>query len=319
MFSSSLHYTLVGLQRKALPKSCADFVSLYPSAMNESNSTYFKINSNEQYHADVDIYSSTMLKHAIESPATFIQSLLKQYTSTKATDLGTLMHTLILEPSTVNDVVAVFPDELTRSKECKEFKDANPGRYCITLREFIAAQKLADKVLSQSFRGRPFHEFVSEGQVEHSIYYTDPVTGLKCRTRPDLKHPEFTFDLKTTRFYELGKFDRQAIDLHYDLSAYMYTLARFLLEKSMAQQEEVIKPKPFVLVAICTEAPHSVFFRPTSTNFIENGKKKYENAVAIIKACSQVQSWPAMGGEEEIDIAPWQTFSSNIASNFSVS
>ncbi|KGG83637.1 hypothetical protein P606_13325 [Comamonas thiooxydans] len=227
------------------------------------------------------------------------------------------MHALVLEPHTVNEIVAIYPSELNRSKECTIFKLANPGRICISLREFIQAQNLAEKILNQVFRGKSFRRYIAEGVVEKSIYYTDPITGLKCRTRPDLLHEDFTFDLKTTRYWSMDSFDRQAIDLHYDLSAYMYTLSRYLLEKSTSSEPESVSAKPFVLVAVCTEAPHSVFFRPTTYSFLENGKKKYESSVAIIKACSQVQTWPAMGGEKEIDLAPWQMFSPNINSALS--
>ncbi|MEQ6436297.1 PD-(D/E)XK nuclease-like domain-containing protein [Comamonas sp. w2-DMI] len=287
--------------------------------MNSKIQCITKINSNREYHADVDIYSSTMLKKAIDSPATFIQGLLERYITKRSTDFGSLMHALVLEPETVNDLVAIYPDEFTRAKESTLFKEVNKGRFCLTLREFVQAQNLADKVLNQKFRGRPFHQFVAEGVAEESYYFTDPTTGLSCRTRLDLRHPETTFDLKTTRYSEPDSFAKQAVDLHYDLSAYMYALSRLLYE--IAHPEEYSSPtlKPFVLVSICTEAPHSVFFRPVSSTFMENGKKKYENALAIIKACSQVQAWPAMGGEIELDIAPWQSFTPNSSANLCAS
>ena len=283
--------------------------------MTNKSDCYTLQNSNSAYHNDVDIYSSSMLKNAIESPATFIQCLLERYKGSKATNFGSIMHALVLEPHTVNELVAIYPVDLNRTKECAIFKLANPNRFCISLRDFIQAQNLAEKILNQVFRGKTFRQYIAEGTVERSIYYTDPITGLKCRTRPDLLHPEFTFDLKTTRYWSQDSFDRQAIDLHYDLSAYMYTLSRFLLEKSASASPEAVTVKPFVIVSVCTEAPHSVFFRPTSYSFLQNGQKKYESSVAIIKACSQVQTWPAMGGEKEIDLAPWQMFSSNINSS----
>lgn len=287
--------------------------------MNAKFQCIVKSNTNREYHADVDIYSSTMLKKAIESPATFIQALLERYRTTRATDYGTLLHALVLEPETVNELVAIYPDEFTRARESTAFKEANKGRFCLTLRDFVQAQNLAHKVLQQKYKGRSFHHFVAEGVSEESYYFTDPTTGLKCRTRLDLRHPEVTFDLKSTRYWDPDSFARQANDLHYDLSAYMYTFSRLLHE--ISHPEDFPKPavKPFVLVSICTEAPHSVFFRPASPNFLENGKKKYENALAIIKACSQVQAWPAMGGEIEIDIAPWQSFTPNSPANLCAS
>lgn len=279
---------------------------MYSEIMSTSTPVRSCQNSNREYHADVDVYSSTMLKNALVSPAHFIQGLLERFKGSRSTDLGTLIHTLVLEPHTVNEIIAIYPDDFTRAKDSMAFKDANKDRYCLTLREFVAAQNMADKVLNSTFRGRPFHKFVEEGEVEQSIYYTDPVTGLSCRTRLDLKHEDFTFDVKSTRYTETSLFRNQANALHYDLSAYMYTLARYLLD----QQNDVAsaKVKPFVLVPVCSEAPHTVHFMPCSVNFMENGKAKYERALAIIKGCTDVQSWPTLGGEIEMDITHWQKY-----------
>ena len=162
----------------------------------KTSDCYTLKNSNSAYHNDVDIYSSSMLKNAIESPATFIQCLLERYKGSKATNFGSLMHALVLEPKTVNELVAIYPSELNRSKECTIFKLANQGRFCISLREFIQAQNLAEKILNQTFRGKTFRQYIDEGVVEQSIYYTDPITGLKCRTRPDLNHGGFKSEVQ---------------------------------------------------------------------------------------------------------------------------
>ncbi|QXW20179.1 PD-(D/E)XK nuclease-like domain-containing protein (plasmid) [Comamonas aquatica] len=274
-------------------------------------------NSNREYHSDVDVYSSTMLKNALVSPAHFIQGLLHRFKGSRSTDFGTLLHALILEPHTVDEIIAIYPDDFTRLKDCTAFKEKNKERYCLTLREFVEAQNLADKTLNSKFRGRHFYKFVEEGIVEESIYYSDPVTGLACRTRLDLKHPEFTFDVKSTRYSDTSLFSRQACDLHYDLSAYMYTLSRFLHEQKT--EVDARKPKPFVLIPVCSEAPHSVYFMPCSVDFLQNGKSKYEHALAIIKACTDVQSWPTLGGEKEIDIAPWQKYTPTDSALFALS
>jgi hypothetical protein len=57
----------------------------------------------------------------------------------------------------------------------------------------------------------------------------------------DLLHPEFTFDLKSTRHGLPSAFQRDAVNLHYCLQSYMYSLARCLYEG-------VEEPKPFVFV-----------------------------------------------------------------------
>jgi hypothetical protein len=60
------------------------------------------------------------------------------------------------------------------------------------------ARSLAQQVLDKPFKGRPFGCYVEEGVPEVTFFYSDPVTGVPCRARLDLWHPDLLFDLKTT-------------------------------------------------------------------------------------------------------------------------
>lgn len=206
------------------------------------------------YHADLDIPSSSMLKTILVSPAHLLAVLTRRRHS-KAMDWGTALHALVLEPATAMDVIAICPDPLTTA--CgKSFAAANEERVVMSMAAWLELQVAAQIVLDAEFRGRPFYRFVEEGKVEHSIYYTDPTTGIRCRTRPDLFHPEFTFDLKSTRYNTASKFQRDAVELHYDLQAFMYSYARVQLEGESTSR------KPFVFVPVESQNPHTVYFRP---------------------------------------------------------
>lgn len=269
------------------------------------------INSNAAYHADKDILSSTMLKSALVSPLSFIHSLTTHIAPTPAMMYGSLMHTLITEPETVNDTVAVSPIPLGRDAVSRQFREANPGRFCMWIGDFQKAQFLAQMTLDSKFRGRPFFKFIEESVCERSTYYTDPTTGMKCRTRPDIEHPDFTFDLKTTRFYGPREFQLDSVRLHYDLSAYMYTFARVLAESEEAGV--AVEQKPFVLVPIFNTEPFGVFFRPCSNEFILNGQKKYNAAMQTIAACRNTDFWPTTSGEVELGLEHWQQYDSKAA------
>lgn len=268
-------------------------------------------NSNSEYHSDLDILSSSMLKRALVSPLSFIHSITAPSPRSRAMDFGTLMHTLILEPATVDEVVAIYPEPLTRLKGCTQFKHDNRGRLVMSMAEFATLKNLADRTLDTSFRGRPFYKFVEEGVAEESIYYTDPDTGMRCRIRPDLRHPDFTFDLKTTRHYGPREFQTGALSLDYDLSAYMYSLGRVLYESQEAQ--EMQEAKPFVMVCVFNSAPYGTFFRPCSSAFLENGRSKYEEAMKTILACRATDYWPTTSGEIELGLEHWQQFDANAA------
>lgn len=252
------------------------------------------------YHADKETLSSTMVKHALVSPAHFQSARYSPPVSSPDRDFGTLVHTCTLEPKTLNETFAVFPGELS-STEGRAFKKANPGRIVISLATLAEGQHLADRVLAAEYKGRAFHKFIEEGLVEPSIYFDDPTTSLPCRIRPDLFHPEITFDLKTTRHSTASAFQRQALELHYDLSAFMYSFGRAVYEAND-------RPKPFVIVSAETAEPHTVMIRPASHDFLVNGRSKYVHALSMIRGCGLTQYWPGLDGEEELDLHPYQVF-----------
>lgn len=221
------------------------------------------------------------------------------------------MHALVMEPLTINELVAISPTPLDRSAASREFKKQNPGRYCMWMGDYVKAQQLALRTLDERFRGRPFYQFVEQSKCEQSIYYTDPVTGLRCRTRPDMLHDEFIFDIKTTRHCGPREFAFDAERLHYDLSAYMYLLSDLLLRGQDCGSLLELQQKPskrFVVVSITNTEPHGIFFRPASDNFITNGQKKYNSAMKTIAACMKADYWPSTSGELELDIEHWQQF-----------
>jgi len=115
-----------------------------------------------------------------------------------------------------------------RDAKFKAFSEAHPLQAIIDDVSLQAARRMADKILERRFRGRLFGDYLAEGEKEVTIYYTDPATGVRCRVRIDLLHPEFVFDLKTALSVVQSEWLRQALRLDYDLQSCMYSLAECL-------------------------------------------------------------------------------------------
>lgn len=256
-----------------------------------------------EYHGHKDVLSTSMLKDLLVSPAHFMSTLMAKRSS-KQMDIGTVMHMLVLEPHTAASVVAIYPGPMNTA-DGRAFSKLNPNRISMSMQEYLQLKLGASLILESVFRGRPFYRYIEEGIVEPSIFYVDPITGIPCRVRPDLYHPDFNFDLKTTRHLTLGSFQADAVARHYDLQAYKYSLARCIFEGTS-------KPKPFIFVPVESCAPFSTTFRPASLSFLDNGRAKYETALGIYKACMSTDYWPAPNGETEMDLLPWQQFKSNV-------
>jgi hypothetical protein len=253
------------------------------------------------YHADRDALSCSMLKPLLISPAHFQASLVTASNSSSAKDFGSLVHLLLLEPELISTEVAVYPGVGSgRDRDYKAFLANNSHRLAIDEPTLALARRLVQKVASTLFRGRPLVRFIEESMTECSVYFTEPVTGVRLRVRFDAYHPEFSFDLKTTRHATPAAFSRDAIDLGYDLQAYLYSLARSAYEGT--------KAPPFVFITAETAAPNSVCVHTAGSTFLENGAAKLQECLATFKACTTVVHWPDLSCQTTLEINHWQQF-----------
>lgn len=253
----------------------------------------------EEYHGCIDVQSCSLLKAMLTSPAHYKARLFEPPVGTKAKDFGTLIHTLVLEPQSFASRYAVYPGVRDgRDAAYKAFAAAHNGLTVIDDLSLQGARQMAEAILERHFRGRPFADYLAEGQKEVTVFYTDPTTGVECRVRIDLLHPEFLFDLKTALSVARGDWLRQAMGLHYDLQCYMYSLAECLFEGRESAP-------PFVFVAAESTPPHSVSVFTAGESFVTSGGQKYRQALTAYAACSQVDLWPDLGQEDTLELEPW--------------
>lgn len=255
-----------------------------------------------KYHSDIDVQSCSLLKPMLVSPAHYkAQFLAPRKKMTDAMRFGILLHLLVLEPFRFGIEYAVFPGriESRRDDEYKAFALANPGKEIIDEPALYEARVLVQKILNCAFRGRKFGDYLAEGIPEASIYFTDPSTGIRCRSRIDLLHPEYTFDLKSTIYAQVREWMRHALDLDYDMQAYMYSLAACL-------QSGSTEPKPFVFIAAESSMPHSVSAYTAGNSFLLEGGRKYKEALSGYVSCNAIGHWPGLDSEETLELEYWQ-------------
>ena len=256
-----------------------------------------------QYHADEEALSCSMLKPLLVSPAHFQANRLKRNKATKAMDFGSLVHGLVLEPHLLGADFAVYPGMADgRATDYKEILAKNTSRLVVDEPTFAHGRLLAEKILNRKVLGRPFGDFVNEGIPEASIYAVEPTTGLLLRTRQDLYHPECSFDLKSTRHGTVNAFVRDAVDLHYDFQAFMYTFVRALYEGNG-------KMAPFAFIAAETDEPHSIHHISAGASFMNNGAAKFQEVLSVYSACMKADYWPDSSADGEAEIEHWQSFS----------
>lgn len=269
------------------------------------NSLLFKEMPAHEYHADRDALSCSLLKPLLTSPAHFQSGLVAADRVSRARDFGSLVHLLLLQPRAAAQELAVYPGIADRSAAFAEFEARHCDRLVVDEPTFAHGRRVAQKVAATTYKGRPLQRFIEEAITEATVYFTEPATGLRMRIRMDAYHPEFTFDLKTSRHAMQRAFARDAVEKDYDLQAYMYSLGRCLYEGRT-------QPVPFVFIVAENTMPHSVSTLEAGDTFMGNGARKFQACAAAFKACTQTGLWPDLGADAVMELEPWQQFGGSV-------
>ena len=140
---------------------------------------------------------------------------------------------------------------------------------------------------------------MAEGEKEVTIYYTDPATGVRCRVRIDLLHPEFVFDLKTALSVVQSEWLRQALRLDYDLH---------VLARRVPLVRQAIPPALRVHRRREHQSSQCGAFT-AGESFLTKGGRKYQEAIGAYAACSKVNHWPDLGEEATLELEHWMASS----------
>lgn len=261
----------------------------------------------QEYHSDLEVQSCSQLKQMLSSPAHFQAQFTEPNGASKAKDFGTLVHTLVLEPHRLALDYAVYPEKRDgRDTAFKAFVAAHPGQQVIDEVQLHEARTAAERLLgrrvslNEKDKGRPFGDYLAESEREVCVYYTDPTTGVRCRTRFDVRHPEVILDVKTAAMIARATWLQSALKLHYDMQAYMYSLADCLY----SGREH---PRPFIFVVAESESPYSTSVFRAGESFMREGASKYARALSAFAACSRVDYWPDQGEDAVLEIEPWMS------------
>lgn len=182
--------------------------------------------SNADYHRSPGI-SNSGLGLIDESPATFIWSrdAPVDEEKTKALDMGTALHCILLEPDEFRDRFIIAPefnrrttagkaDEQAFLSECSELgktiMTAEEGRKLSLMRESALAHPDARWLLE------------ADGQAEASIYWNDSETGELCRIRPDRMIGNRPIMVDVKKVDDMSRFERHVIEFGYHRQDAMY-------------------------------------------------------------------------------------------------
>lgn len=189
-----------------------------------------------------DCFHFSMVKAALRSPAHIKNYLENAGKKTKSLSLGSLVDTLVLEPESFIKQYTIQPSmyqkEITigrgkakttqviekpwnnNSNTCKAItlKALNNGKKLITTHDYGFAREIRQSILNHKTAG----DLVADSKKQVSIRWTDVSTGIDCKARLDMVHPDYVIDLKTTRDASPLEFARSIAKYKYHVQAAAY-------------------------------------------------------------------------------------------------
>lgn len=275
----------------------------------------------ETYHDDRESISKTGLDLIDKCPAIFRawQSPDAPKREPKPGQLeGHLAHCAILEPDQFKLRYAVPPKDAPRKPTEKQWNAEKPSAKSIAAMEWWSQWALDNQqklpitfgqyevamCQAESVRELPeIREFLSRGRAEVSGYWTDSITGMKCRCRPDFVHPSrnnsvVLLDVKTCGDASKAEFARVAGRKRYHVQDAFYSGGY-----SVAANVEVEK---FIFIAVESEWPYVAASYELGAESREEGFLECHRLLDIYEECLRTNVWPGYADKTTtIDLPPY--------------
>lgn len=248
--------------------------------------------TNEQYHADTSRISKSGLDLIRKSPAHYYAAYLdpnrKPRQDTEAFKVGTAIHCAILEPDQFKKRYLVAPKIDRRTREGKEagaqLEELLAGGNLILLNhdDYEMCQRIGEKVNEHPVASH----LLSSGKAEHSVFWTDPETGAKCKARYDfLSDTGFITDLKSTQDASPDGFGRSAFKFRYHVQG------RFYYDGHLYSTGK--PPRGFAFIAVEKEPPYAVAVYYADEKVLQLGLDEYVPDLQKYVECKNSNQWPA--------------------------
>lgn len=248
--------------------------------------------TNDQYHASNGI-SRSKLMLLDKSPYHFWYETMSGFAEPKEQTpsmvLGSLFHTLLLEPDKFNREYIVSPKidrRTTRGKEeYEQFLIHAENKIVLTEDQFSKASIMAAQIKE--------HEIVKtlldDARFEQSIFWTDKETGLQFKTRPDIWSRKMVVDVKTTIDASQYSFMKASLNYGYYLQAGM----AFEAAKAIGEPFEM-----FVILACEKEAPYVPAVFIMDQEALQFGVNQFQSYKKKLKKCMDENKWPGYAVQE---------------------
>jgi len=241
----------------------------------------------EAYHS-TDGLSRSGLMEFKKSPSHYWNAYLNENAPAReATDamvFGNAFHTMVLEPNTFDQRYAILPEGIDRrTKQGKEdfadFMSKSIGKTVIKGDQLETLRQMQQSV----YKHPQAWDLISGALYEHSLFWNDPHTGVKCKTRPDIWHHNMTADLKTISSADERTFQRAMVQHGYHFQAAMNR------EGIFHNDGKDIKNHTFICVE--KEFPFMVAVYILDHTVIDYAHVEFKKLLTSFAECKQNNDW----------------------------
>jgi len=259
---------------------------------------------NSQYHQSEGVSKSGVML-LLRSPQHYRAAYETSREPTPAMLLGSLVHTLVLEPEKFESEYAIAPQVDKRTKagkaEWESFDAACGEKAIVTPAQLEQAQAMAAAVRFHQFAGPALTGI----EAEHSFYWHDAESGVLAKCRPDaiktVASGLVLLDLKTTDDASPQAFAKTCAAHGYHVSAAM----------SMDGVEAVTGQRPlsYRFVVIERNPPYGIAVYELEDQAVSFGRMLYRSALQVFRDCTDIGEWKGYPtATQKIDLPKWAYF-----------
>lgn len=257
------------------------------------------------YHQLPGASASQLRKLWAQTPAHLKASADEPVEVTAAMMLGTLAHSVILEPDKPLPGIVIQPEEYEPGKKwtyaakvCKEWRAARESEGLLVLNadEYDAVFGMARTITAHPDAG----PMLEKGQSELSLVTFDSANGVPVRARLDFIPDGVSYlaDVKTTSSAAPHDFMRKAFESGFHIQAALYiALWNHLTGEARTG---------FRFIVVEQKPPHAVNVFDCSPDFLARGAEDYKRALATYGKCVASGIWPAYpSGVLTLELPKW--------------
>lgn len=248
--------------------------------------------SNEDYHADPALGSTSLKTLALRTPAHYKWE--KEHPVHKdAFDIGTAAHSLILEDDMSKLVIVEANDWKLKASQVAKADARTAGKIALLPKELAMVKAMRDSVMDHPLARNAF----TGHRAEHSMFWEEDGQMLKCR--PDAWKPGLVTDLKTTVDANPNEFGKTAFNLGYFMSAPHY------IDGIKAATGEDVK---FAFINVEKTAPYLVSVTELTDADMRRGRFQLDRAKRIYRECTASGNWPGYAPFTTVELPRWAQY-----------